>query len=69
MDSSSYRRRATGELAIDPALFQLVMHSGALLDRLLCACGSPIPEAPPAALRRNAGDAAVGPDGDADTDP
>jgi hypothetical protein len=53
MAANSYRRRATGELAIDPALYQLVMHSGALLDRLLCACSSPIPEAPPAPLRRD----------------
>jgi hypothetical protein len=44
-------RRATGELAIDPALYQLVMHTGALLDRLLCAGGLPIPEAPPAPVR------------------
>jgi hypothetical protein len=44
-------RRATGELAIDPALHQLVMHTGALLDRLIRSRGVPIPEAPPAPAR------------------
>jgi len=44
MDSRPYRRRATGELAIDPALYELVMLTGALLDRLLCGHSSPIPE-------------------------
>ena len=48
MDSRSYRRRFTGELAIDPALHQLVMCTGALLDRLLCGSSSPIPVELPA---------------------
>jgi hypothetical protein len=54
MDVRPYRRRFTGELAIDPALYELVMHTGSLLDRLLCRSSSPIstklpaprPEAP-----------------------
>jgi hypothetical protein len=37
----------TGELAIDPALYELVMSSGALMDRMLCGRSSPIPEEPP----------------------
>lgn len=48
MDSRSYRRRVTGELAIDPALHELVMCTGALLDRLLCGSPSPIPVQLPA---------------------
>jgi hypothetical protein len=48
MDPRSYRRRVTGELAIDPALHELVMCTGALLDRLLCGSSSPIPAEPPA---------------------
>jgi hypothetical protein len=48
MEAKAYQRRATGEMAIDPALRQLVLHTGALLDRLICARGLPIPEAPPA---------------------
>jgi len=48
MDSRSYRRRVTGELAIDPALHELVMCTGALLDRLLCGLSSPIPAELPA---------------------
>jgi len=48
MDSRSYRRRFTGELAIDPALHELVMCTGALLDRLLCGSSSPIPVELPA---------------------
>jgi len=48
MDSRSYQRRVTGELAIDPALHELVMCTGALLDRLLCGSSSPIPVELPA---------------------
>jgi hypothetical protein len=48
MDSRPYRRRITGELAIDPALHELVMCTGALLDRLLCGPSSPIPVELPA---------------------
>jgi len=48
MDVRPYRRRFTGELAIDPALYELVMHTGSLLDRLLCRSSSPIPVEPPA---------------------
>ncbi|HEV3076502.1 MAG TPA: hypothetical protein VHB47_18910 [Thermoanaerobaculia bacterium] len=48
MDSRSYRPRVTGELAIDPALHELVMCTGALLDRLLCGPSSPIPVELPA---------------------
>jgi hypothetical protein len=48
MDSRCYRRRVTGELAIDPALHELVMCTGALLDRLLCGSSSPIPVELPA---------------------
>jgi hypothetical protein len=44
MAARPYRRRATGEMAIDPALYELVINSGALLDRLICACPSPIAE-------------------------
>jgi hypothetical protein len=44
MDARPYRRRATGEMAIDPALHELVMNSGSLLDRLICGNPSPIPE-------------------------
>ncbi len=47
MDARPYRRRATGELAIDPALHELVVHSGALMDRLICGRSTPIPEVPP----------------------
>ncbi len=39
MEAKAYQRRATGEMAIDPALRQLVLHTGALLDRLICARG------------------------------
>jgi hypothetical protein len=53
MDPRPYRRRATGELAIDPALFQLVMESATLVDRLICACGSPMPTVEPAACPRD----------------
>jgi hypothetical protein len=48
MDVRPYRRRFTGELAIDPALYELVMHTGSLLDRLLCRSSSPIPVELPA---------------------
>jgi hypothetical protein len=48
MDSRPYQRRITGELAIDPALHELVMCTGALLDRLLCGSSSPIPVELPA---------------------
>jgi hypothetical protein len=48
MDSRPYQRRITGELAIDPALHELVMCTGALLDRLLCGPSSPIPVELPA---------------------
>ncbi|HXO43657.1 MAG TPA: hypothetical protein VN999_19575 [Thermoanaerobaculia bacterium] len=48
MDSRSYQRRVTGELAFDPALLELVMCTGALLDRLLCGSSSPIPVELPA---------------------
>jgi hypothetical protein len=36
MATPSYRRRFTGELAIEPALHQLVMASATMMDRLLC---------------------------------
>jgi hypothetical protein len=36
VDGKGYRRRNTGDLAFDPALYQLVMATGSLLDRLLC---------------------------------
>jgi hypothetical protein len=52
-DTRTYRRRATGELALDPALYSLVMTSAAVLDRLLCG-SSPIVEQPPPAPRRDA---------------
>jgi hypothetical protein len=48
MDVRPYRRRFTGELAIDPALYELVMHTGSLLDRLLCRSSPPIPTELPA---------------------
>jgi hypothetical protein len=49
-----YQRRVTGEMAIDPALYTLVMASATVVDRLLCAgVGlSPLGEEPPAAERR-----------------
>jgi hypothetical protein len=53
MEARTYRRRATGELAIDPALFQLVKESATLVDRLICACGSPIAEDAAAASPRD----------------
>ena len=50
-----YQRRVTGEMAIDPALYTLVMASTTVVDRLLCAgVGlSPVGEEPPAAELRS----------------
>ena len=67
MDARPYRRRATGEMAIDPALYELVMNSGALLDRLICGCPSQIPGEQWAPCRRNPVPAA-GPGGGAGGD-
>jgi hypothetical protein len=49
MEARAPRRvRSTGAMVVDPALYQLVMASGALVDRLICACASPIDaQAPP----------------------
>lgn len=50
-----YQRRVTGEMAIDPALYTLVMASATVVDRLLCAgVGlSPLGEESPAAASRS----------------
>ena len=62
-DLRPYRRRFTGELAIDPALYELVMHTGSLLDRLLCR-SSALPEEPPPRPEKPAGALAAGGDGE-----
>jgi hypothetical protein len=64
MDPRPYRRRFTGEMAIDPALYELVMHTGSLLDRLLCRSSPLLAEPPQPRPEEPAGGRAAGGDGE-----
>jgi hypothetical protein len=52
MAARSYQRRLTGEMAAEPALYQLVMTSASVMDRLLCAGSPPVPGGTPPLARQ-----------------